>query len=231
VAAGDCLYNPVLLTAGTTYQEDFALSGATNVQNRYSVLGTGTFNGVSAIEVQLDVTVLGATPVPTTSRALLYDNIVGTDILQYGEKTTATVSAGGFSQTVTTTTVNTPAVRYPINAKVGDVITQTYDVRTTTAYSFAGAPAGLPVPAPTTTLRTETQVWKFVAVETITVPAGTFQTCRFNATTTTTQAGSSPTTDVSTGWVVASGPVRGLTAKVADASGAQVLEAKLLKVN
>jgi hypothetical protein len=222
----------VLLTPGTTYQEDLDFGGGSGFQNRSSVLGTGVFNGVSAVETQVDSTLLGVAVNPTANRSLRYSNVVGTDLLQYGQKSTITVAAGGVTQTVVSTTINTPAIRFPINAKVGDEITQTYDVRTTNVITFSGAAAaGIPAPAPTTTLRTETQVWKFVALETITVAAGTFQTCRFSATTTTTQAGSSPTTDSSIGWIVASGPVRGLTAKVSDGSGEQVLQATLLKIN
>ena len=229
------MYNPVLLTPGTTYQEDLVFGqGAQSIetQGRFAVLGTGTFNGVSAVETQLDTSIIAAglpAAASTTARSFLYDNLVGNDFLNYGLKTTATNSSGAVSSTVVSTTVYTPAIRIPVNSRIGDVVTQTYAVRTTSEVSFSGAPAGTPVIAPTITNSTETQVWKFLAVETITVAAGTFQTCRMETTSTSTQNGVSSTT-VSTGWVVASGPVRGLLAKVSDPGG-QVLEAKVLRVN
>jgi hypothetical protein len=234
VTAGDCLYNPLLLTPGTTYQQDLAFGqGAQGIetQSRFAVLGTGNFNGVSAVETQLDTTVIGSGlpgSVTNSGRSFIYDNIVGNDFLNYGLKTTVTTASGGISSTVVSTIVYTPAIRFPINAKVGDVITQTYAVRTTAEYSFSGV-TGVPIPAPTITDRTETQVWKFVAVETVTVAAGTFQTCRLETTSTSTQNGTT-SAGTATGWVVSSGPVRGLLAKVGDASG-QILEAKVLRVN
>jgi hypothetical protein len=234
VTAGDCVYNPQLLTPGTTYQQDLVFgqgAQSTETQSRFAVLGTGNFNGVNAVETQLDTTLLNAalpTLASVTARSYIYSNIVGSDYINYGLKTTATSNSGGITTTVTSTSVNTPPIRTPITAKVGDTITQTYAVRTTAVYSFSGV-TGVPIPAPTITDSTETQVWKFVAVETTTVAAGTFQTCRLETTSTSTQNGTSSTT-TATGWVVASGPVRGLLAKVGDTSG-QILEAKVLRVN
>lgn len=234
VTAGDCVYNPQLLTPGTTYQQDLVFgqgAQSTETQSRFAVLGTGNFNGASAVETQLDTTLLNAalpTLASVTARSYIYSNIVGSDYISYGLKTTATSNSGGITTTVTSTSVNTPPIRTPMTARVGDTFSQTYAVRTTAEYSFSGV-TGVPLPAPTITDRTETQVWKFVAVETITVAAGTFQTCRLETTSTSTQNGTSSTT-TATGWVVASGPVRGLLAKVGDASG-QILEAKVLRVN
>jgi hypothetical protein len=234
VTAGDCVYNPQLLSPGTTYQQDLVFgqgSQSTETQSRFAVLGTGNFNGVTAVETQLDTTLLNAalpTLASVTARSYIYSNIAGSDYVNYGLKTTATSNTGGITTTVTSTSVNTPPIRTPITARVGDTFSQTYAVRTTAVYSFSGV-TGVPIPAPTITDRTETQVWKFVAVETTTVAAGTFQTCRLETTSTSTQNGTSSTT-TATGWVVASGPVRGLLAKVGDASG-QILEAKVLRVN
>jgi hypothetical protein len=208
---------------------------AFETQNRYVVLGTGTFNGVSAIETQVDTTFLGSVftqnTANTSGRSFFYDNIVGPDFVNYGGKSTSTTTAGGVTQTSTSTFTNTPAVRYPLASKVGDVISQTYTVKTSNQFTITGAPTGTTVPTPTTPDRTETQTWKFLAVESVTVLAGTFQTCRIESTTTSTQAGGTTTTDTLTAWLVASGPLRGLTAKLSTASTGQILEAKVLRVN
>jgi hypothetical protein len=234
ISAGDCLYNAQLLTPGTTYQQDLVFGqGAQSIetQSRFRVLGTGTFNGVSAVETQLDTTVIGSAlpaSASTAGRSFLYNNIVGTDYVNYGLKTVVTSASAGITSTVSSTAVNTPATRFPITAKVGDTVSQTYSVRTTVEYSFTGA-GGIPPIAPSITERTETLVWKFLALETISVAAGTFQTCKFETTSTSTQ-NNVTTSTTGTGWAVASGPARSLLAKVSDASG-QVLEAKVLRVN
>jgi hypothetical protein len=201
-------------------------------QSRYRVIGTGTFNGVSAVETQIDITILGASipaAASTAARSFSYSNIVGPEYVSYGQKITASTTSGGITSTTNSTSVNTPAIRFPIAAKVGDTVTQSYAVRTTSEFSFTGVPAGTPLPAPIVTESTETQTWRFVAIETVRVAAGTFETCRFETTSTSTQNGTS-STSTATGWVVASGPVRGLLAKVSDPSG-QLLEAKVLRVN
>jgi hypothetical protein len=234
-SAGDCLHNAVLLTAGTTYQQDLVFGQGTQsyeTQSRFVVLGTGGFNGVSAVETQQDITILGALAASSAvaGRSFQYNNVVGNDLLQYGLKTTVTSSASGFATAVVYTTVYTPPIRIPVTARVGDVVTQTYAVQTTANTTFSGsATAGLPTIPVSITDSTETQVWKFVGIETISVAAGTFETCRLETTSTSTRNGTSSTT-TATGWVVASGPVRGLLAKVSGANG-QVLEAKVLRVN
>ena len=66
----------------------------------------------------------------------------------------------------------------------------------------------------------------YLGVESVSVPAGTYSACKVKTQTTTNGS-----TDTSYKWDVASGRLKGLTIKRADANGKKTEEATVLLVN
>jgi hypothetical protein len=103
---------------------------------------------------------------------------------------------------------------------LGDTITQSYSGSTTIA---TGGILGTPGTSTTTATPVSNTV-KFVAVETLTVPAGTFKTCKFQDYATGTPA------NVTTSWLVYGNGVS-VKSESVTASGTQTITATSVKVN
>jgi hypothetical protein len=214
VTTRDCVANPELFKTGTFFQNDtqsFAQGQRVELQNRYQVLGAVSFKGISAVETQLDTTTLGSGD-PTVARTSSYGNLVADAIELNGAKSNITTPMVSFNQTQS----YTPAVRFPLTAVPGQAVTQTVTVKTES--DLPGSPALLDY--------SQTYVWKFVGLETVSVPAGTFETCRIETTITSNQG-----TATLTQWTIANGPLRSLLAKTNLSTTGTVNEAIALRIN
>jgi hypothetical protein len=161
--------------AGTRFQATYAMTnaGATYGTRTLDVLvgGTAAFEGVSARVSTVDnrsTTVAGGTTTNTVVNESVYVNATGPgEETRYGQQGSYSVngSAG------TSKLVYTPAWvdRVP-GLTVGNAVTQTNTVQIT------GTSNGTTQP-PTTVSTTQTTT--LVAIETLVVPAGSFQACRY----------------------------------------------------
>ena len=154
----------------------------------WTVKGPKTFEGQSAIETTLrlsgTMTVQGETASSdfTTTN---YGRATGSaEFTSYGSESSRTSAApGGFSSTSATKMVYTPPWVSRVYAlAVGQSTTETSTSVTTTTNSITAGGVTLP---PTTTSATtnSTLTTKFVGREQVTVPAGTYNTCKFEVTT------------------------------------------------
>ena len=139
-----------------------------------------TFEGVSATELLAVTTGTNTTagvtvPVDTETRTYRNAAANGSSTV-YGVTGRTRVSVAGFTVDTQFRTVYSPAwvdARFTMN--VGDTLVQTYTGTTTsTTPGLFGAPA-------TTTSNTVTtsMTIRFLGIESVTVPAGTFNSCKF----------------------------------------------------
>ena len=175
------------------------------------VKGPKTFEGQSAIETEFrlsgTMTVQGQTATSdftTTS----YGRATGSaEFTSYGtQSSNSTSMPGGFTSTSTTKSVYTPPwVSRVFALAIGQSTTESSTSAITTTTSMSGGGVTLP-PTTTTTTTTSTMTTKFVGREQVTVPAGTYNTCKFEI----TNAG---VTGVTTTWVIDGKgiPVKGST--------------------
>ncbi|MBI3370025.1 MAG: hypothetical protein HY021_16665 [Burkholderiales bacterium] len=101
------------------------------------------------------------------------------DITQtnYGSSSTASISIGGVAGTVTTTSVYTPPFAdRTAGLQLGFSVSQTSTLVTT---STTVLPPPVPAFPPTLNTSTTTTVSTFEAIESVSVPAGTYQACKF----------------------------------------------------
>ena len=167
-ASSDCL-DASLFSTQYSWHAEYVISGTVTVGFVADFVHTpnSSFEGQSAGE--LFVTSTTDTQIgPVTTEVRTYHQLDGTDILELGSITTLTVPFPG-----TSTSVNTPPKRdRRFSLGVGESSTVTYTATTTS--SFEGLP---PVP-PFSSVLTETVT--YLGRETVTVPAGTFDTCKFD---------------------------------------------------
>lgn len=154
----------VLITTTRTSSTEPAFTNESTVETTF--IGRSTFEGVAADERKLKTTNAGV-----VSTILFYSNDDDGTLVELGSTTNNAV--GGFK--VATKTVLSPAFRdsrYTLNA--GESF-KAARVGTTTA-TTTGLPIKVP---PTVTQLNDSFDVTFVAIEPVTVPAGTFQACRF----------------------------------------------------
>ena len=190
-----------------------------------TVGGAATFEGNNATRYTSKTngtnTVGGITDVIDTLGDYYVAQAPGISTTVFGAVVTANQVVFGFSVAVTLKSVYTPPFvdrRYGLS--VGQSITQTQtQVATTTTGGILGTP-----PTVTSTTQTASTTSKFVAIENITVPAGTYRACRFE------ESASATPTSISTSWVIFG---RGLLVRseAPGASGTQVIQATSVKVN
>ena len=190
-----------------------------------TVGGAATFEGNNATRYTSKTngtnTVGGITDVIDTLGDYYVAQAPGISTTVFGAVVTANQVVFGFSVAVTLKSVYTPPFvdrRYSLS--VGQSITQTQtQVATTTTGGILGTP-----PTVTSTTQTASTTSKFVAIENITVPAGTYRACRFE------ESASGTPTSISTSWVIFG---RGLLVRseAPGASGTQVIQATSVKVN
>lgn len=223
-ALNDCT-DPNGLAAGNRVNVVYTYSGIiTGEQTVETVVnGSASFEGQSATQTTSTTrgsnTVQGFTvPLTTVVKAYLQpaDNGLTRTLGSVVDATTGGISIGGF--TSPDTTISTKAVFEPaeLNSEftlaVGQSVTKTTTVRSTVLSSSMGVPA----PGTVTTAGGST-THTFEARESITVPAGTYSTCRYRV------AGS--TGDVTTSWFIVG---RGIMAKseARTSAGTQTIQLK-----
>lgn len=176
------------------------------VEYRYSgrSSGTGTvewtvgaltaFEGSSGYETVLKNTDTLTSPTPGTTvlDVKTYSRRAGdAEVTNYGSVTSGAFSRDGLSGTLTTKSVYTPPWASRVfGIPLGGTLSETSTMTISTTFSVPGIPIGLP---PTTNTSTSTTVTTYAANETITVPAGTYSTCRFDITYPGSPAGTSTT--------------------------------------
>lgn len=229
--AGQCYDLALNETAGTRIAVVYDYSGIiTGTQTVEAVVvGAATFEGVSATEYRARTTgtntvtaggIVATTAIDTTGK--YYSRRTGTaEVTNYGALVSASVSVAGISVPTETKTLWSPAwVDRRYGLSVGESLTQIYSgsVTSTTAGLF-GAPS-----TTTTNNASNSQQVKFVGLETITVPAGTYSTCRFEEYATATPG------EVSTSWLIVG---KGIAVKISTtgSQGTQTVTAKSVKLN
>jgi hypothetical protein len=179
--------------------------------HKYTVNGVKSFKGNSATELLIETTATtnGVANAAATVNTLFYAAVTPANYTYYGTfiKVNATIAGFGSVSTDTTLTYS-PALTIPMNMAVGSSFTLDSDWITET--SVLGSTS-------TQTVRNKIK-YDFVSVETLTVPAGTFDTCRVDTITTSTVSGTASTSTASQ-WYVGSGPMKGLFVQSRDVSG------------
>ena len=202
-------------TPGSRIVIDFAYSGAIGGNENVDTLvgNLTTFEGNSAREIA--VKTRGTHTSAAGSLAINTDNKVylkktgDAEVTQYGALLTSSSVVSGFTLTTTSKTVwSPPWVDKQYGLALGGTYTysQTGNITTTTGGLF-----GLPG-STTTTPFSSTQTVTYVSRESVTVPAGTYNACKFQSTT----PGS---TDVTSQWVIVGKgvPVQTITTNAAGA--------------
>lgn len=172
-SAAECF--PTLSTVvGTTYQLNYAVSGAaTGTIATTGAVSPGTFNGLNNLtsQVQTIVTKYSAgafEPGVTTVNHTVHQAFEGTDVITYGTESAVAVAGAITSRS---SAVYTPPVRDKrFTLGTGATLNYVFDVATTTT------PPGSTTTHPVLTFVT------YAGQESITVPAGTFTTCKFHTT-------------------------------------------------
>ncbi|MBI3370026.1 MAG: hypothetical protein HY021_16670 [Burkholderiales bacterium] len=99
------------------------------------------------------------------------------ELTQYGNTASSTISVSGQTGTITSKGVYTPPYAdRSAGIALGSSLSQTSTQTTTSTTVIPGFPVALP---PTINTSSQTTVTKYAANETVTVPAGTFSTCRY----------------------------------------------------
>lgn len=218
--SGSCAANPALYTVGNNYEVELAgtaSSGAASGNVRYGIKSTvtqnTTFKGQAAVETRLETTYVetlaGLPAAGITATVFTYGAVQGSEVLNFGAK--IKTAAEGF--VVNNTISFSPATLNPLSWTAGQRFTDTVTV--TTEFT------GLPVVVPATTAQQTLNV-RFVGRESVTVPAGTFDACRFE----TTENG-----ETVTSWSVATGRYAGLFLKGQNSNGRDVIQATRLRFN
>jgi hypothetical protein len=191
------------LTSAANVHLDYVIGGVlpgSSVSDSVSTLNVA-FEGQNTTELRSDLTVTYTGIPPASSTTRVYLRLDGTDILTYG-------STGGVTTPVATSfkSVNTPPARDKrYSLAVGETATQTYSATTTTM--IAGQPSN-------TQTTTQTDTVRYLGRETVTVLAGTFDTCKFEGNTVLL-------------WQIAGGSSAGITVKSATSSGSTLSTVEL----
>ncbi len=192
-------FNPALLNnPGTILRVVYNLSGiASGTQTLELRVGNlTTFEGSAARESTLTTTgtvVVNGTTVPTNTSLKSYDTAAadGT-ITTYGDIDVDTESAPGGTTTTTRRTVySPPRVERNFTMMVGQSLVQTEVGRVSTTVT---PPSGIPG-TPVTSNTSVSTTTRFVGIESVTVPAGTYTACRFEDVESTTPS------EVTTSWI------------------------------
>jgi hypothetical protein len=139
--------------------------------------GSAVFEGITARRVDVttsSTTTSGGNTVTQTSVSQNYSAATAAgEITLYGSDAVSTITSGGTTSNITTHSVFTPAFADHIpGMKVGDVLTQSFTVRQDSSTDGVANP---------TLTSTTTQTITFEAIESLVLPAGTFQACRFRS--------------------------------------------------
>lgn len=180
-------------TQGTHVVEVFDYSGPVSGTQTVDTLvgGTVAFEGQQATETSIKTTgtnmIAGiSTAIDTQGKA--YAKRTGdAELTHYGLTLGSSTSIAGVTSTTETKSVFSPPWVDKIYAlAIGESLTVSYNVTTTGSTTMTSPIPGFPpvvTPLPSTSSVTN-QTIKYVGRETVTVPAGTYNTCRFDYTTT-----------------------------------------------
>jgi predicted secreted protein len=176
--AGACFYAGAF-TTGLTAQvvsSNSATPGQTTTLN-LRVNGPALFQGQSLLETQSDITTSAG---GTTSSVKSYSDSSSSSgvFTSYGSVGRTTTTLAGFSSITDISTLFTPPFVSRVGTLgVGQSITETATESITTTTTLNGV-----VGAPTTRVDTTTTTTRVVALERVTVPAGSFNTCKVEIT-------------------------------------------------
>jgi hypothetical protein len=178
--------------------------------NKYTVNGVKSFKGNSATELLVETTATanGVVNAAATVNTLFYTALTGTGYTSYGSFINVNATVAGFAVSTDTTLSFSPPMTMPFNMGVGSV--HEFDSDWITDTTVLGSTS-------TQTIKYRFK-YNFVGIETVTVPAGTFDTCRVETTTTGTVNGAT-STSTATQWWVGSGPMKGLFVQSRDKDG------------
>ena len=220
-SASQCFNLALYTTAGTTLRSVFNYAGPiTGTQTVVATVGgTTSFEGASVIESTATTTgtntVAGVT-VPTDTEVKSYQTASASgETTQHGVTGRTAQTVAGFSISTTFKTVFTPPwVNRQFTMTAGQTITQSY-TGTTTVTSLAGT---------TSSTATTNQSLRFVGIESVTVPAGTFSSCKFEQWDNTSPA------NVTTSWLAVGNGALVKSVGVS-AEGTQTISATALVLN
>lgn len=160
-----------------------------NVTTETRVIGPKTFNGFNAIESSSTttgtLTTMGTAASQDSQGKSYFKRTGDAEVTRYGNQlvTTATVSTPVASTTTTTfdITYDPPSVDRWAGIALGQSITHTTTAKSTMTLqtTIAGVPMPLPPQVTVNPPSTSSQTIKFVARESVTVPAGTYSACKF----------------------------------------------------
>lgn len=196
-ANNGCFDLATMDTPGTRLIVDYRYSGPSTGSGTWdwSVVGLTTFEGNSAYETLFKTTTVVTSPRPltTTVEVRNYARRTGdAEVTHYGNSSSVAAEYSGYAATTTTKEVYTPPwVSKLAGIPLGGTLTETWTEISTSSTVVTGIP--IPVP-PTTSTSTTTTTSTYAANETLTVPAGTYSTCRYESTVAGTPAGASVTT-------------------------------------
>lgn len=187
--AASC-FNPDTLAQGAKVILNYKTTDAetntvTNTVSTTEVKGSATFNGKSATETISQVQVTGPVPSNSVTKSYFTANNSAKSITYYGSIVDVSTPIASTS----TLTID-PEMVEPYNLSAGASYSQTYTI--TTAIQVLGFPV-------TSQTGFEKQL-TFKGIESVNVPAGTFDACRIETTSKTNVLGTVSTV-VSTNWI------------------------------
>lgn len=203
-------------TAGNRFVIAYRLTGETNGTSTVdSTVGnvTGFEGNAQAREISTKVTDLGTSSSGSfdgTFEGKTYQRRTGdAEVTDYGSTSQFSQTQGGTSVTFSSKSVNTPPFAdKQYGLAIGQSYTYTVNSTTTQTTQFGGVPA-----TSNTSSGSYTETIKFVSREQVTVPAGTYNTCKF-------ETRNPLSTNVTTDWVIDG---KGLSVKSTDANANGVI--------
>lgn len=203
---------------GTRLVINYAYSGVItgNVTSDTLVGGLTTFEGQQAREVTTKTAGTTTTSGLTAEMEIetkAYERKTGdAEVTNYGMVSVSKSKFGGIDSITTIKSVwSPPWVDRQYALALGGTLTVTQTGTTTTTTSFGGLP-GTPMTSPSSL----TETVKYVARESVTVPAGTYTACKYEH----TSAGSAGGADVTTNWLIVG---KGIPVKTVSGSGSNML--------
>lgn len=187
-------------------------SGQLTSTSKNTVKGTATFNGQSVMDIYSEVTATGSAPSKSTQDN--YFTIDNANMIEYYHGSVINVTEPAVAAGTTTLTL-TPPMEDRFELGSNQSATQSYKIKTDASVM------GYPYSQTSDHERTK----RFVGIETVTVPAGTFKACRYEESLKTTAVGTTAT-EASTHWVA-----MGSGLEVKSVAGDSTSELQSAKIN
>jgi len=180
-ASNGCVDLALYETEGTRIEVNYRISGADSgtVNQTIDVGGLTSFEGHQARAVTTTTRGSSAEGAVLDTSVSYVRRTGDAENTEYGYTDTMAITSGGNSVTISSRTVwSPPVIERFFGLAVGQSYTTTYSG--TTTQTTRGMPGVSE--APETSTDTSTTTMRYVGRQTITVPAGTYQTCRFDST-------------------------------------------------